>query len=268
MENKTKDKFKIIELCGLFVFLLILVFILEFVIFLFLDPTPLKEFDVRALIILVIISYIFISTTLNQFKKIKKQKSVKKYKLARFVFIFSLILISLTHLYFTGVFEKTYRQDTPEVILKIENRDTPVIYSSSVFESLDTSNSSFVNFALYDKKEFYLILGLSGKNYQYCEVPQYRWSNFKKSESFGSFYNKNIKGDYSCNSSQEPKYIGEACLNNAVKVGVDFLATKGYYGKDGNPEGPYINQIGEFPTTSVSDQFEKIMNDEYFRCLN
>lgn len=259
MNNKTKDKFKIIELCGLSVLLLILVFIIEFVIFLFLDPTPLKEFDVKVLIILGIISYIFISITLNQFKK---------YKLAQFVFIFSLILISLTHLYFTGVFEKTYRQDTPEVILKIENRDTPVVYQSSVFEALDTSDSSFVNFALYDKKEFYLILGLSGKNYQYCEVPQYLWSNFKKSESFGSFYNKNIKGDYSCNSSQEPKYIGEACLNNAVKVGVDFLATKGYYGKNSNSEGPYINQIGEFPTTSVSDQFEKIMNYEYLRCLN
>ena len=60
MENKTKDKFKIIELCGLFVLLLILVFILEFVIVLFLDPTPVKEFDVKVLIILGIISYIFI----------------------------------------------------------------------------------------------------------------------------------------------------------------------------------------------------------------
>lgn len=74
--------------------------------------------------------------------------------------------------------------------------EDPVDVSS--FEYLDTSKSSFVRAAWYDSQDGDLILKLDDTSYQYCDVPTSRWSEFKKADSFGKYYNSNIKGSYSC----------------------------------------------------------------------
>ncbi len=83
------------------------------------------------------------------------------------------------------------------------NKDVDLKYGSSVnvssYESVDTSKSSFVKSARYKESDKHLILNLSGSSYEYCDVPLSIWNSFKRADSFGTYYNSQIKGRYSCN---------------------------------------------------------------------
>lgn len=83
-----------------------------------------------------------------------------------------------------------------------QNKTIDLKYGDSVnvssYESIDTSRSSFVDSARYSSNKQHLILELNGNNYEYCDVPEVVWDSFKKASSFGTFYNQQIKSNYSC----------------------------------------------------------------------
>lgn len=66
-------------------------------------------------------------------------------------------------------------------------------------ENLDTSKSSWIESARYyscDGDFGYLIVTTRGREYIYQNLPIELWNDFKKANSFGGFFNKNIKGNY------------------------------------------------------------------------
>ena len=80
--------------------------------------------------------------------------------------------------------------------VNIKYRDTAV--DIAAFETFDTSKSSLVRGAWYDSDNKYMVVKLNNTYYQYCEFPKSSWSSFKKASSFGTYFNKNIKGNYDC----------------------------------------------------------------------
>jgi hypothetical protein len=66
-------------------------------------------------------------------------------------------------------------------------------------ESIDTSKSSWISglsFYSCDKKTGFLIMETKSQKYIHQEVPVLLWEKLKKSSSFGTFYNNNIRGKY------------------------------------------------------------------------
>ncbi|MDC6407142.1 MULTISPECIES: KTSC domain-containing protein [Maribacter] len=76
------------------------------------------------------------------------------------------------------------------------------VIKSSDFEFSDncnTSKSSWIYDAEYyscDGKTGYLIIETKSKNYIHSGVPIGMWNEFKKADSFGKYYNRNIKGRF------------------------------------------------------------------------
>lgn len=69
-------------------------------------------------------------------------------------------------------------------------------------ESVNTSKSSWIKNASYyscDGQIGFFILETSKKEYLYVNLPYQVWNEFKSAESFGSFYNKNIREKYNIN---------------------------------------------------------------------
>lgn len=68
-----------------------------------------------------------------------------------------------------------------------------------LFDKVNTLKSSWINGASYyscDGTIGYFILLAKGKEYIHKGVPKSVWIAFKNSESFGSYYNKNIRDKY------------------------------------------------------------------------
>lgn len=66
----------------------------------------------------------------------------------------------------------------------------------SFYDNCNTSKSSWIENAKYyscDNEIGYLLLKTKSKTYIHKKVPIEKWSEFKKSESFGKYYNQNIK---------------------------------------------------------------------------
>jgi hypothetical protein len=69
----------------------------------------------------------------------------------------------------------------------------------SFVDYLNTSNSTAVQGAKYyscDNRNGFLIIGVNNQRYIYQGVPINVWNNFKRANSFGSFYNAYIKNNY------------------------------------------------------------------------
>jgi len=94
---------------------------------------------------------------------------------------------------------------TPNYVT-VKYRDGDVDVANPRFEYLDTSTSSFVQGAWYDFSEQYMIINLNGTNYHYCSLPSSVWQEFMTAESFGSYYNSDIKGYYDCRENPVPNY--------------------------------------------------------------
>lgn len=80
-----------------------------------------------------------------------------------------------------------------EAINKIKN--TKFTYSDNVI----TSKSSWVRGASYyscDRNFGYFIIKTDKESYIYKDLPISIWSSFKNANSFGSYYNRNIKNRY------------------------------------------------------------------------
>lgn len=88
----------------------------------------------------------------------------------------------------------------------VKYRDDPVEIKTDNWESIDTSRSSFIRNARYDKDQQYMIIDLDGTNYHYCGLPGYIWESFKDSSSLGSYYNEHIRGNYDCRTNSPPSY--------------------------------------------------------------
>jgi uncharacterized membrane protein len=161
--------------------------------------------------------------------------------------------------------ETTVLNSHEEFFIEIENRNTSVVYTSSVFEELGRIDSSFIDQALYDNDEKYLIIDLGDFNYQYCDVSKRTWNDFKNAKSLGSFYNKNIKGTFSCLPGQEPVYLGNICINNAIEYEKHFLASRGYFVSE---DGSFKNSEEDWPSEILGAYSEELMNEVYFDCLN
>ena len=76
-----------------------------------------------------------------------------------------------------------------------------VVHNTSfpIEEEVNTDSSwiDFIEYYSCDKTFGYLIVNTKkGKIYIYKNVPIQVWNEFKNADSFGGFYNQNIKGNY------------------------------------------------------------------------
>ncbi len=90
--------------------------------------------------------------------------------------------------------------------VNVKYRDTTVDIAAPYFEYLDTTGSSFIRGTWYDQGNKYMVINLDGEFYHYCGMPSSVWSNFKRAESFGRFYQQNIKDKYDCRQGYVPGY--------------------------------------------------------------
>ncbi|MBT3705074.1 KTSC domain-containing protein [Candidatus Peregrinibacteria bacterium] len=51
-----------------------------------------------------------------------------------------------------------------------------------------------------------MVINLNGTYYHYCGMPSSAWSSFERADSFGTYYNKYIEGDYDCRYNYVPTY--------------------------------------------------------------
>lgn len=66
-------------------------------------------------------------------------------------------------------------------------------------ETIDTSESSWIRGASYyscDGNTGFFVLITDSQDYLYMDMPINVWNGFKNAESFGSYYNQNIKNKY------------------------------------------------------------------------
>lgn len=66
-------------------------------------------------------------------------------------------------------------------------------------DQINTSKSSWITKAKFyscDKQSGYFILVTDKKSYIFDNLPIEKWNDFKSAESFGTYYNKNIRDKY------------------------------------------------------------------------
>lgn len=114
----------------------------------------------------------------------------------KFVFLFLLLILSCSK-------EPQRISDCSEIKLPFNTyEDLITVVESSKFtieDKADTSKSSWIRSAKYyscDGKTGYLIYSTDKQNYIHQNIPIEVWNEFKNADSFGSYYNKNIKGKY------------------------------------------------------------------------
>lgn len=61
-----------------------------------------------------------------------------------------------------------------------------------------TNSSSFVGNMRYNQEEQSLTGILSGKHYKWCNIPESKFDAFQGAGSPGSFFNRDIKGQFDC----------------------------------------------------------------------
>lgn len=74
------------------------------------------------------------------------------------------------------------------------------------FQCESINRSSLVTRVCYDRKEQYMVIGLQGTYYHYCEIDAGTVSALRGAESMGRFYNSNIKGRFDCRTNRVPAY--------------------------------------------------------------
>lgn len=74
------------------------------------------------------------------------------------------------------------------------------------FQCESVNRSSLVTRVCYDRKEQYMVIGLQGTYYHYCEIDAGTAAALRSAESMGRFYNSNIKGRFDCRSRRVPTY--------------------------------------------------------------
>ncbi len=107
------------------------------------------------------------------------------------------ILILSCSLFFSACSQKTNCELLPKQFSSYQEASKKIKSSSfKVNEKLNTAKSSWISSASYyscDGEKGYFIFVAKGKEYIHIGVPYAVWGQFKNAESFGSFYNKNLK---------------------------------------------------------------------------
>lgn len=101
---------------------------------------------------------------------------------------------------------KTETQTHHANYVTIKYRNDEVDVANPIFEELNTSKSSWIRGAWYDDSNVYMVINLQGTYYHYCGLTQSTWNSFRKASSFGSHYNKYLKGNYDCRINYVPQY--------------------------------------------------------------
>ena len=174
----------------------------------------------------------------------------------------------------------------------------------SGWETLDTSKSSFIEGAWYDNDSLQAVIRLNGSNYKYCDFPVYIWNNFKSSESYGSYYNSKIKGNYLCNEDTAinsddgfvfdhiiPLSLGGgdfsatsisnfkseveelpcynesylSCMYEAVKEETKMLTEAGY---ERQSDGSWVDSSGDYPSPELEMDIEIEVTKLFKSCIN
>ena len=78
---------------------------------------------------------------------------------------------------------------------------------------LDCSDtkSSFVHQVCYDKAKSFMVILLNKTRYPYCDIPEAIVSALIKAQSVGTYYNKNVKGNFGCRVNPAPQYPTCGC---------------------------------------------------------
>ena len=112
------------------------------------------------------------------------------------ILIFFLILLSCNQ-------EKQNISDCSEITTPFttydEAKNTVESVDFKYTDEIDTSKSSWIRSAKYyscDGHVGYLVYTTDKKEYIHQEVPVEVWEDFKNADSFGKFYNANIKDNY------------------------------------------------------------------------
>jgi hypothetical protein len=74
------------------------------------------------------------------------------------------------------------------------------------FQCESVSRSSLVTRVCYDRKEQYMVIGLQGTYYHYCEIDAGTVAALRGAESMGRYFNTNIKGRFDCRTHRVPTY--------------------------------------------------------------
>lgn len=74
------------------------------------------------------------------------------------------------------------------------------------FQCESVSRSSLVTRVCYDRKEQYMVIGLQGTYYHYCEIDPGTVAALRGAESMGRFFNSSIKGRFDCRTHRVPAY--------------------------------------------------------------
>ena len=74
------------------------------------------------------------------------------------------------------------------------------------FQCESINRSSLVTRVCYDRKEQYMVIGLQGTYYHYCEIDAATVSALRNAQSMGRFYNQAIKGKFDCRTRRVPTY--------------------------------------------------------------
>ena len=118
--------------------------------------------------------------------------------------LFQIIVLVLLILTATGCSLGTNNKNTKYI--KVEYRDSEIDINHERWDYLDTIKSSWINGAWYDKDNKYMIINLEGSYYNYCGVSNSVWDRFTEADSFGTDYNRYIKGNYDCRYNYMPEY--------------------------------------------------------------
>ena len=108
---------------------------------------------------------------------------------------FLLILFQL--LFFASCSQKTNCEQLPTQFSSYNDASKKIKeVNFKISDKLNTSKSSWITSASYyscDGETGYFIFVAKGNEYIHIGVPYAVWGQFKNAESFGSFYNKNLK---------------------------------------------------------------------------
>ncbi|MFH1597909.1 MAG: KTSC domain-containing protein [Patescibacteria group bacterium] len=159
--------------------------------------------------ILVLLSFIFsdIRNYIKKKKGIKKIDNQEKKVFMKKPFLWGLIIGIVMFFLIIGIYLWPYLFDHDDNLLFIEYRE----YKADItnFDYIDTSKSSFIEGAWFDADNEYMIINLNGKNYQKCRLPEKIWEEFKVANSFGTYYNSQIEGKYTCTFGSVPDTPGK-----------------------------------------------------------
>jgi hypothetical protein len=90
------------------------------------------------------------------------------------------------------------------------------------FEAGDTSKSSWIRGAWYDRMNQYMVINLKGTAYHHCRVPAEQWNAFLAAPSHGKYYGSHIKGRYYCRLGGTPSYgekiVSESTAGSAERI--------------------------------------------------